>query len=76
MHHLKTTGEVYSRPVCTNQALIAWMQQQRQQGDSYQAIAATLTADGIPSLRGGQWIATTVRRILCRQACTVSVQVA
>lgn len=66
MQHLKATGQVYSRPVCTDAQLIAWMQGQRAAGHSYRDIASTLTAEGVPSIRGGQWAAPTVMRILRR----------
>jgi hypothetical protein len=52
MQHLKATGQVYSRPVCTDRALIAWMQEQRLHGKSYHAIASTLIAGGTTTTRG------------------------
>jgi len=67
MQHLKATGQVYSRPVCVDPDVIAWMQNLRQQGLSYQAIAAQLDRAGIPTTRGGQWAAMTVWGILRRQ---------
>jgi site-specific DNA recombinase len=76
MQHLKATGQVYSRPVCTDRALIAWMKEQRLHGQSYHAIASTLIAEGTTSTRGGQWTAMTVPRILQRQSPTPSIHVA
>jgi hypothetical protein len=66
MQHLKAAGQVYSRPVCDDPHLLAWMQAQRVQGASYEAIARALEANDTPSTRGGRWSAMTVRRIVLR----------
>lgn len=76
LQHLKTAGQVYCRPRCTDELLIAWMQQQRVTGQSYRAIAAQLAADGVPTIRGGRWAPMTVRNILQREAHEPATRVA
>jgi Recombinase len=66
MQHLKAQGQVYSRPVFDDAAILARMQRARADGRAYQQIAGELNADGIPTTRGGQWRACTVRQILQR----------
>jgi site-specific DNA recombinase len=66
MQHLKAQGQVYSRPVFADTAMLARMQRERAAGRSYHQIAGALNADGIPTTRGGQWRACTVRQILQR----------
>ncbi|MGA7075619.1 MAG: recombinase family protein [Halobacteriota archaeon] len=77
MKYLKEQQRVYSRPVYgydaeegqlypneEEQAVIQEVLARREQGSSYWQIAAQLNAAGTPAKRGGQWTATTVRRIL------------
>jgi site-specific DNA recombinase len=66
MQHLKAQGQVYSRLVCEDPAILARMQRARADGRAYHQIAGRLNADGIPTTRGGQWRACTVRPILQR----------
>lgn len=66
MQHLKAQGQVYSRPVFDDTAMLARMQRERAEGRSYHHIASALNADGIVTTRGGQWHACTVRQILQR----------
>jgi site-specific DNA recombinase len=66
MQHMKVQEQVYSRPVFEHTAVLARMQRERAAGRSYHQIAGTLNADGIPTTRGGQWRACTVRQILQR----------
>lgn len=68
MQHLKAQGARYCHAVFTDADTVALMQDYRQGGLSYQAIAAQLNAADIPSTLGGQWLANTVRRILLRHA--------
>lgn len=49
------------------QAIIKTMVAMREAGDSYQAIADRLTADGVTTRGGGEWIHTSVRKILARE---------
>lgn len=44
------------------------IQTMRQEGLTLQRIADKLTADGIRTARGGQWTATSVRKVLIRVA--------
>jgi site-specific DNA recombinase len=67
MQHLKAQGQVYSRPVFDDPAILARMQRERAAGRSYHQIAGALNADGLPTTRGGQWRACTVRQILQRR---------
>jgi DNA invertase Pin-like site-specific DNA recombinase len=66
MQHLKAQGQVYSRSVFDNTGILARMRRERAEGHSYHQIAGSLNADGIPTTRGGQWYACTVRQILQR----------
>lgn len=40
----------------------------RKRGQSYRAIAATLSADGVPSKHAARWHHTTVRKVVQRRA--------
>lgn len=51
-------------PDATEQAVIARMQALREQGTSYNGIADSLNADGIPAKLGGIWRSQTVSNIL------------
>jgi DNA invertase Pin-like site-specific DNA recombinase len=53
-------------PVPEEQTALARMRQLSAKGAPLQAIAATLTAEGHPTKRGGTWSAATVMRILKR----------
>ena len=66
MQHLRRTGQVYSRPCLTNEAVISRMQQLRANGMAYRGIAAQLAAEGHETARGGQWDESTVRKFLAR----------
>jgi site-specific DNA recombinase len=66
MQHLKAHGQVYSRPVVGDAATLARIQALRGAGATYQAIADTLTREGIPTARGGAWAAATVLGIVRR----------
>jgi DNA invertase Pin-like site-specific DNA recombinase len=39
----------------------------RESGKSYQGIADALTSEGIPTAQGGQWRASTVRKLYGRE---------
>ena len=77
----KATGEVYSPipygfrevegrlvQVRKEAGIVADILRKRDQGQSYEAIAADLNANGVPSKRGGQWYASTVHYLVKRQA--------
>jgi len=77
----KATGEVYSPipygfrevegrlvQVSKEAGVVTEILRKREQGLSYEAIAAALNTDGVPSKRGGQWYASTVHYICRRQA--------
>ncbi len=77
INYLKEQQRVYCRPVYgydaeggqlypneREQAIIQLAQEWREEGRSYWQIADHLNIAGAPSKRGGQWTATTVRRIL------------
>ena len=66
MQHLKASGKVYCRPVFNDIAILTRMQQEHSQGVSYHGIADGLNADHVPTVRGGQWRANTVRQLLLR----------
>ena len=55
-------------PIPAEQAALDRMKTLAQQGNSTRQIAATLTAEGHPTKRGGGWSGATVGRILSRQA--------
>jgi DNA invertase Pin-like site-specific DNA recombinase len=67
MQHLKAQGKVIGRASFDDQITLARIAEERVQGRSYQEIAQGLTLDNIPSGRGGQWTAMTVRRMLLRR---------
>jgi site-specific DNA recombinase len=76
MQYLKAQGQVYSRPVFADPAILARLQGEREAGCSYHQIAHGLNADQIQTTRGGQWRACTVRQILQRSAPAVRRRVA
>ncbi|MDO3087210.1 recombinase family protein [Mycobacteroides abscessus subsp. abscessus] len=55
-------------PVPAEQAALRRMAELHADGASTHQIAATLTAEGHPTKRGGRWASATVARILSRQA--------
>lgn len=57
----------------TERAAVARMLALDAEGRSLREIAAVLTAEGVPTKRGGRWQANTVRRILDRERATQSV---
>jgi len=80
MRYLKEQRRVYSRPVYGydvdqdgqlrenehEQAIIAQVRTLRSQGLTYDDIAGRLTADGVPTKRGGQWAAMTIKKLFDR----------
>jgi site-specific DNA recombinase len=66
MQHLKANGQVYSRPVVDDAATLARIQALRGAGATHQAIADTLTREGLPTARGGAWAAATVLGLVRR----------
>jgi site-specific DNA recombinase len=79
--YLKANNRIYTReifgydvekensqlvPNYKEQQIIERMYNLRSDGLSYQAIADTLNADGIPAKRGGKWYNNTVRRTIVR----------
>jgi DNA invertase Pin-like site-specific DNA recombinase len=67
MQHLKAQGRVIGRAGFDNPTTLARITEERAQGRSYQEIADGLTRDNVPSGRGGQWTAMTVRRMALRR---------
>jgi DNA invertase Pin-like site-specific DNA recombinase len=76
MQHLKATGKVYSRPVFEDAATLAQIHARRGAGATLQAIAAELTAAGVPTVRGGVWAPATVMGILRRHPLPAQREVA
>jgi hypothetical protein len=68
MQYLKAQGQVSSRPVFEDTAILAWMRADRLAGCSYEGIAERLNAAGTPTTRGGRWQGNMVRWILLRTA--------
>jgi len=79
MSYLKTQKQVYSRPVYgydveagqlhenkDEQAVIARVRAWRKEGRTYRRIASTLNEECVPTKRGGQWAAMTVRKLASR----------
>jgi DNA invertase Pin-like site-specific DNA recombinase len=77
MSYMKSQGMVYCRPVygydtadgrllknTHEQKVITRVKAWRVQGMSYSHIAEALNAKGVPTKRGGQWAAMTVRNII------------
>ncbi len=64
---LKAQGKPYSREVFKDDAAIAFMRAEREQGKSYEEIAARLNAEGVKTARGGKWNKGTVYNILRRE---------
>jgi len=60
----KAQGKRYGRPVQMAQSTREFIAQAHESGHSLRQIVALLEAEGIPTARGGQWTAATVRRVL------------
>lgn len=60
----KAKGARLGRPVTLDPKVRARIVRERKAGRSFQVIAEKLTADGIPTARGGRWHAETVRGIV------------
>jgi DNA invertase Pin-like site-specific DNA recombinase len=60
----KAQGRRYGRPVTMAQSTREFIAQAHESGNSLRQIVALLDAAGIPTARGGQWTAATVRRVL------------
>lgn len=67
MQHLKAQGSAVGRAGFDDTTILARITEERAQGRSYQEIAQGLIRNGIPSGRGGQWTAMTVRRMALRR---------
>jgi DNA invertase Pin-like site-specific DNA recombinase len=61
--HLRATGKGTPR---LEGAAIARARELQAEGLSLRAIAARLTEEGVPTLKGGKWAAETVRKVLVR----------
>lgn len=55
-------------PEPAEQAVIARIADERRQGDSFHTIADRLNSERVPTVSGGRWTATTVRRIALRES--------
>jgi DNA invertase Pin-like site-specific DNA recombinase len=60
----KAKGVRLGRPVQTDPAVTARVCQLKAEGLSLRAIVAQLTAENVPTTRGGKWYASTVRAVL------------
>jgi len=60
----KAQGVRLGRPSSLPREVVARIVEARAGGASLRAIAAELTADGVPSARGGNWEAATIKRVL------------
>lgn len=61
---LKARGVRLGRPVELNSDLRSRIAAEHAAGDSLRTIADRLTAEGVPTARGGRWHASTVRAVL------------
>lgn len=61
---LKGSGQRLGRPVTLEDATRARIASERAAGKSLRAIAEGLTADEVPTARGGKWHASTVKAVL------------
>ena len=61
---LKSNGHRLGRPVETSDDARSRIVAERSEGRTMQAIADGLTADGVPTARGGKWYPSTIRRVL------------
>ena len=66
LQHKKSQGVKLGAPAFDNQETIDRMKALRSQGMNLRAIAATLTAEGYQTKKGGAWQAMTVKQILDR----------
>lgn len=66
--HLKSQGVQLGAPMLDDEATLARIRSLRASGASLRAIAATMTAEGFKTQRGGAWGAETVRLIVNRLA--------
>lgn len=60
----KQRGARLGRPVTLDPKVRARIARERKAGRSFQVIAQKLTAEGIPTARGGEWHKSTVRAVL------------
>lgn len=60
----KARGQRLGRPRETSDAVVAQVLRLTEQGHSPSQIANALTADGVPTARGGEWRPSTVRRLI------------
>ncbi len=61
---LKASGVRLGRPVLMDETVRTRIASERADGRSLRAIAAGLTADEIPTARGGKWYASTIKAVL------------
>jgi len=64
MQALKANGRRLGRPVTLEESTRSRIAAERAEGKSLRAIAAGLTADEIPTAKGGTWHASTVKAVL------------
>ncbi|WP_246398469.1 recombinase family protein [Mycobacterium vicinigordonae] len=60
----KAQGVRLGRPSTLPREVVVRIVQAKAAGASLRAIAAELTAEGVPSARGGKWEAATIKRVL------------
>lgn len=72
----KAQGARLGRPVKLAQDVRERIALERAEGRSFQAIADGLTADGIPTARGGRWYSATVRAVLLSVGYDIEAKVA
>ena len=64
LQSLKNSGKRLGCPVKLSQSTRDKVSEMRAQGMTMQAIADTLTAENVPTARGGKWYASTVKGVL------------
>lgn len=61
---LKAQGQRLGRPITLDDDVRVRITRERAEGRTMQSIADGLTADGVPTARGGRWYPSTIRRVL------------
>lgn len=63
----KAAGVRLGRPSTLPREVVARINAEREKGTGWKRIADTLTAEGVPTARGGRWHASTVRKVYAGQ---------
>lgn len=67
LEQARAEGRVLGMPTFSDRAVIDRMARLRDGGATFDAIADQLNAEGVPTVRGRSWYASTVRRVLLRE---------